>query len=114
MVQSLNHKVNPDTLLPSRGGILPQQLSSTVASHTKRMAANLTWNINDRRIARVNQTKVKTKGLDAYSQNPKVYTRKLTHIWGIIRIQRTTQTRNSHNRFELSGSLYFEMPQKRF
>ena len=31
-----------------------------------------------------------------------------------LRIQRTTQTHNPHNRFDLSESSYFEMHQKRF
>ena len=33
---------------------------------------------------------------------------------GGIRTQRTTQTRNSNRWFDLSGSLYFKMPQEMF
>ena len=33
---------------------------------------------------------------------------------GNVIIQRTAQTHNSHNWFDLSGCFYFEIPQKKF
>ena len=55
-----------------RRKLMLQQLSSTAASCTKCMVATFTRNINDHCLTRVNQTKVKMKGLDTGNKNPKV------------------------------------------
>ena len=63
--------------------IMPQQLRRTTASRTKQMVANFTMKINYWHIAKVNETKVKLKGLDTVNQNPKVDARKFSQMWGI-------------------------------
>ena len=65
-----------------RRNTIPQQSSSTAASRTKLTVDNFTQKINDFRIARVNQTKVKLKGLDTGNQNPKVDARRHAQMWG--------------------------------
>ena len=39
---------------------------------------------------------------------------KIRYLEGGLRIKRKTQTHSSHNLFDLSRSLYFEMPQNLF
>ena len=63
--------------------IIPQQLISIATLHTKSMVSNFTWNINKRRLSRVNQTRVKLKVLDTGNRKPNIDARKLPHMWGI-------------------------------
>ena len=58
------------------------QGGSTNASQTNMMVYIFTRKINNCRLARVNQTRVKQKVLDTGNQNPKINTRKLAHMWG--------------------------------
>lgn len=47
------------------------------------MVVNFTQKLNHCRLVRVNQNRVKLKGLDTGNQNAKSDSRKLTHMWGI-------------------------------
>ena len=74
------HSDPRDLVSKKKRNIMPQQLSSTVASLTNLMFDNFNWEINYRRLVRLNQTRLKLKGLDTVSRNPKVNEIKLEHI----------------------------------
>ena len=62
----------------------PQQKTiSIAASITKQMAVKITWNINQRRIDRVNQTRVDLRGTKAGNRTKKLDSWNLAKRWGI-------------------------------
>ena len=57
--------------------VIVQWLISTTDSHTNMMVVNFTQKLNHCRLVRVNQNRVKLKGLDTGIQKPKVDAQKL-------------------------------------
>ena len=77
------HNYPRDTVSKERRKVTPQQLNSTTASRKKRMVANSNQKINDHQFYRLNNTRIKLKGLDTGNQNPNMDSRKLAQMWGI-------------------------------
>ena len=62
---------------------MSQLLSNTTTSRTKRVVYNFTRRIYYFRLTRVNQARVKIRGLDTGNRNPKVDAQNLAQIWGV-------------------------------
>ena len=67
-----SHSDPRNSIATRKRKVKPHVLSSTTASRKEQVVANFNRRINNLLLARVNQTRVKLKGLETGNKNPKV------------------------------------------